>query len=101
MEQWVNLKFHVKFLGKTVTKAYAMLKEVYGHGCLSRTQVFERLNTFKEGREMTEDIARLGRPYISKTDANIQQVSQMIRENRHLKPIAELTGIEKYLSGLV
>ncbi|KAJ8956633.1 hypothetical protein NQ318_013987, partial [Aromia moschata] len=36
MEQQVNLKFLVK-LGKTFTEAYAMLKEVYGNSCLSRT----------------------------------------------------------------
>ncbi|KAJ8943442.1 hypothetical protein NQ318_015722 [Aromia moschata] len=48
MEQRVNLKFLVK-LGKTFTEACAMLKEVYGNECLSRTQ-FKR---FKKGREMT------------------------------------------------
>ncbi|KAJ8948372.1 hypothetical protein NQ318_019357 [Aromia moschata] len=37
MEQRVNLKFLIK-LGKTFAKAYAMLKEVYGNDCLSRTQ---------------------------------------------------------------
>ncbi|KAJ8934260.1 hypothetical protein NQ318_013382 [Aromia moschata] len=37
MEQRANLKFLVK-LGKTFTEAYAMLKEVYGNECLSRTQ---------------------------------------------------------------
>ncbi|KAJ8960999.1 hypothetical protein NQ318_020303, partial [Aromia moschata] len=54
VEQRVNLKFLVK-LGKTFTEAYAMLKEVYGNGCLSRTQGFEWFKRFKEGREMIED----------------------------------------------
>ncbi|KAJ8962201.1 hypothetical protein NQ318_018170 [Aromia moschata] len=57
----VNLKFRVK-LGKTFTEAYAMLKEVYGNECLSRTQLFEWFKWFKEGREMTEDDPRPGRP---------------------------------------
>ncbi|KAJ8961765.1 hypothetical protein NQ318_021366 [Aromia moschata] len=62
MEQRVNLKFLVK-LGKTFTEAYAMLKEVYGNECLSRTRKFlNGLNGFKEGRETTKDHSRPGRP---------------------------------------
>ncbi|KAJ8938897.1 hypothetical protein NQ318_005994 [Aromia moschata] len=41
--------------GKTFTEAYAMLKEMYGNACLSRTQVFEWFKWFKEGRETAED----------------------------------------------
>jgi len=42
-------------LGKTATEVHAMLKEMYGRECLSRTQVFELFKRFKEGSEMTED----------------------------------------------
>jgi len=45
-------------LGKTVTEAHTMLKEVYGSECLSRTQVFEWFKRFKEGRKTTEDDPR-------------------------------------------
>ncbi|KAJ8957753.1 hypothetical protein NQ318_017651 [Aromia moschata] len=72
LEQRVNLKFLVK-LGKTFTDAYAMLKEVYGNECLSRTLVFEWFKRFKEGREMTEDHPRPGRPSTLKTDENIEK----------------------------
>ncbi|KAJ8935371.1 hypothetical protein NQ318_022899 [Aromia moschata] len=41
-----RLKFLVK-LGKTFPEAYAMLKEVYGNECLSRTQVFDGFNGLK------------------------------------------------------
>ncbi|KAJ8954151.1 hypothetical protein NQ318_005745 [Aromia moschata] len=54
MEQRVNLKFLVK-LGKNYTEAYAMLKEVYGNECLSRTQVFV-FKRFKEGRKKNQTI---------------------------------------------
>ncbi|KAJ8957022.1 hypothetical protein NQ318_012195 [Aromia moschata] len=54
MKQRVNLKVLVR-LEKTFTEAYAMLKEVYGNECLSRTQVFEWFKRFQEGRETTED----------------------------------------------
>ncbi|KAJ8960591.1 hypothetical protein NQ318_013880 [Aromia moschata] len=50
---------------KTFTEAYAMLKEVCGNKCLSRTQVFEWFKRFKEGRESTEDDPRPGRPSTS------------------------------------
>ncbi|KAJ8933108.1 hypothetical protein NQ318_016881 [Aromia moschata] len=46
-------------LGKTFTEAYAMLKEVYGNECVSRTQVFEWFKLFKEGRETTDDIENI------------------------------------------
>ncbi|KAJ8943370.1 hypothetical protein NQ318_002603 [Aromia moschata] len=72
MEQRVNLKFLVK-LGKTFTEAYAMLKEVYGNECLSRTQVFEWFKRFKEGCEMTENDPRPGPTSRSKTDENIEK----------------------------
>lgn len=39
MKQRVNVKF-LK-LRKTTTEAYAVLKEVHGHGSLSRIQVFD------------------------------------------------------------
>ncbi|KAJ8951218.1 hypothetical protein NQ318_010245 [Aromia moschata] len=94
MEQWVNLKFLVK-LGKTFAEAYAMLKEVYGNECLSRTQ-FKR---FKEGRETTESASR--RPSTSKTDENIEKVGKIIRDDRRLniRGLAEITGIDKECVG--
>ncbi|KAJ8958122.1 hypothetical protein NQ318_006051 [Aromia moschata] len=60
MEQRDNLKFLVK-LGKTFTETYAMLKELYGNECLSRTQVFEWFKRFKAERLTTEDDPRPGR----------------------------------------
>ncbi|KAJ8962823.1 hypothetical protein NQ318_001223 [Aromia moschata] len=60
MKQRVNLKFLVK-LGKNFSEVYAMLKEVYGNECLSRTQVFELFKRFKQGCETTEDDLRPGK----------------------------------------
>ncbi|KAJ8939418.1 hypothetical protein NQ318_020873 [Aromia moschata] len=66
LEQRVNPKCLVK-LGETFTEAYAMLKEVYGNECLSRTQVFEWFKRFKEGRETPEGDPRPGLPSWTKT----------------------------------
>ncbi|KAJ8941494.1 hypothetical protein NQ318_006181 [Aromia moschata] len=72
MKQRVNIKFLVK-LGKTLTEACAMIKEVYGNECLCRTQVSEWIKRFKEGRETTEDDTRPG-PSTSKTNENTEEI---------------------------
>ncbi|KAJ8936534.1 hypothetical protein NQ318_006480 [Aromia moschata] len=96
IEQRVNLKFLFK-LGKTFTEAYTMVKEVYGNGCLSRTQVFEWYKWFKEGRETTEDDLRPGRPSMSKMDESIEKIGKLIREYRRLsiRALAETRQIDK------
>ncbi|KAJ8953138.1 hypothetical protein NQ318_017165 [Aromia moschata] len=63
----VNLNFLIKL------EAYAILKEVFGHEYLSRTQVFEWFKRFKEGREMTKDDPCPGRPATSKTDETLEK----------------------------
>ncbi|KAJ8956287.1 hypothetical protein NQ318_015023, partial [Aromia moschata] len=60
--------------GKLFTEAYGMLKEVYGNECLSRTQVFEWFQRFKEGRETTEDDPRPGRPSTSKGTKTLKEM---------------------------
>ncbi|KAJ8963425.1 hypothetical protein NQ318_018905 [Aromia moschata] len=77
--------------------AYAMLKEVYGNSCLSRTQVFEWFKRFKEGRETTEADLLPGRPSTSKTDENIEKIGKLILEDRRLsiRGLAGITGIDK------
>ncbi|KAJ8960941.1 hypothetical protein NQ318_020241 [Aromia moschata] len=90
LEERVNIKFLVK-LGKTFTEAYAMLKEMYGTECVSRTQVFEWFKRFKEGREMTEDDPRPGRPSTSKMDENIENIDRHL----NIRGLAEITGIDK------
>ncbi|KAJ8941722.1 hypothetical protein NQ318_023318 [Aromia moschata] len=83
-------------LDKPKLKRNAMLKEVYGNACLSRTQVFEWFKRFKEGREMTEEDPRPGRPSTSKTDENIEKIGKLTREDRRLsiRGLAEIRGID-------
>ena len=74
-----------------------LLKKVYDNECLCRTQVFEWLKRFKEGREEIGDDQRPGRPSTSKTDANIEKVGGTVRQNRRLRirSVAELINIDK------
>ena len=96
VEQRVNVKFCVK-VGKSATETYDLLKKVYGDECLSRTQVFERFKRFKEGREEIGDVQRPGRRSTPKTNANIEKVGEIVRQNRRLsiRPGTELISIDK------
>jgi len=84
-------------LGKSATGTYDLLKKVYDDECLSRTQVFEWFERFKEGREEIGDNQRPGHPSTSKTDTNIENVSEIVQQNRHLsiRAVAELINIDK------
>jgi len=77
VERCVNVKFYVK-LGKSSTEMYDLLKKVYGDECLSRTQVFEWFNRFKEGREEIGEDQRPDRLSTSNTDANIKKVGEIV-----------------------
>ena len=92
----VNVKFCVK-LGKSATETYDMLKKVYGEQCLSHTQVFEWFKRFKEGKEEIGDDQRPGRPSTSKTDASIEKVGEIVRQNRRLsiRAVGELINTDK------
>ena len=92
-------------LGKSTTETYDLLKKVYGDECLSRTQFLEWFKRFKEGREEIGDNQRPSRPSTSKTDANIEKVGEIVRQNRRLsiRALAELfnpypTNVENRVS---
>jgi len=90
------VKFRVK-LGKSATETYDLLRKVYGDECLSGTQVFEWFKRFEEGREVTGDDQHPGHPSTSKTDANIEKLSEILRQNHCLsiRAVAELINIHK------
>jgi len=74
-----------------------LLKKVYGDGCLSRTQVFEWFKKLKEGREELEVDQRPQSSQHIKTEANIEEVGEIIRQNLRLsiRTFAELINIDK------
>ena len=84
-------------LGKSATETYDLLKKVYGDECLSYTQVFEWFKRFKEGREEIGDDQRPSRTSTSKTDTNIEKVSEIVPQNHRLSiwAVAELINIDK------
>jgi len=96
VEQHINMKFSVK-LGKSTTETYDFFKKVCGDECLSRTEVFKWFNRFKGGREEVRDDQYPSHPNTSKTDANIEKVFEIVRQNRRLsiRAVAELINIDK------
>ncbi|XP_025415968.1 protein GVQW3-like [Sipha flava] len=96
IEQRINLKFLVK-LGKSATKSFNLLTEVYGDSVLSRPRVFEWYKRFREGSEEIEGNQRVGRPCSSKTNDNISKINEIVRKDRRLsiRMIAEMVNIDK------
>jgi hypothetical protein len=83
IEQLINLKFLVKSKKKkTPTEFFQLLTEVYGDHVMSRTRVFECQKRFMESREEVEDNKHPGRPSTSKTEKNVEKISEIVRKDR-------------------
>ena len=67
----------------------------YGDRCMSRTQVYEWTEKFKNGVTNVEDSPRSGPEFTAVTEDNIAAVENVIRENRRVtvKEVASLLDI--------
>ena len=81
-KQKINLKFLVQ-LGKTPTEAFKLLQEVYRDAMMSRTQIFEWHNRFKERREDVEDDTRSRRPTTNRMNENVERVREKVHSDCH------------------
>ncbi|KAG5348132.1 SETMR methyltransferase, partial [Acromyrmex charruanus] len=98
MDSKLEQRTCIKFCCKNEIKCSDTLKilqKCYGDDTLSKTQVYQWYECFKSGREAVEDDARPGRPSTSKTDENVDEIRQLLIENRKLtiREIAETTNI--------
>jgi len=68
-----------------------MLVQVYEENAMKKTAVYKWVKRFSEGRESVRDEERSGWPATSRTEENIAEVRQIVRENRRLtvRSIAE------------
>ena len=76
----------IKFCFKTRKSAMETLQMVnaaYGDQALSHSNVFRWYGRFHDGREDTED-PRSGRPTECFNDNNVEKISQLLLQNRHL-----------------
>jgi hypothetical protein len=80
MEQRLAIKFCFK-AGKIATETLQMLNAAYGDQALSRSNISRWY-----GREDIEDDPRSGRPTECRNDNNVEKISQLLLQNRHLSP---------------
>ena len=79
----INMKFCFK-LKKSAKETYEMLKLVYGDAAVTMKTVYKWFERFRNDCELVEDEERTGRPSTSKTQENVERVSEMIRLSRRL-----------------
>jgi len=74
-----------------------MLGQVYGDSAMKKTAVYKWVKRFSEGRESVTDEERSGRAATCRTEENIANVRQIVRENRRLtvRSIAEQVNIDR------
>ena len=89
LERRTNIKFCFRYL-------MMMLVKVYEDNAMKKTAVYKRVKRFSEVRDSVTDEERSGRPATSKTEENIANVRQILRENRRLaaRNIAEQVNID-------
>ena len=61
-----------------------MVNAAYGDQALFRSNVFRWYGRIRDGREVTENDPRSGRPTECHKDNNIEKISQLLLQNRHL-----------------
>jgi len=83
MQQRLAIKFCFK-AGKSATETLQMVNAAYGDQALSCSNVFRWCGRFHDGREDIEDDPRSGRPTECRNDNNVEKISQLLLQNRHL-----------------
>jgi hypothetical protein len=73
MEQKVNVKFCDK-LQKLPSETLEMLNTVYGESTMSKSNVFNWHEHFREGREDVNDDEGQGAPTTKRTDGNVTKI---------------------------
>ena len=82
-DQRICIKFCVKNKMKC-PDAFRMLTVAYGEAILDRSNVYRWYKMFSEGREDVNDEERVGRPSMSTTEENIDEVKKIVLVNRRI-----------------
>jgi len=93
-EQRICIKFCFE-IGKPATETYQLLQQAHGEDAMCRTQVFDWLRRFKEGRTSVESDRRSGGTSTSRNVEIIAKVRGDFRNNKRLRvrEIADDCGI--------
>jgi transposase len=77
IEQRTNIKLCQK-LGKSPSKTFIMMKQVYGEEALGRSAVSKWHQRFAQGRDGLEDDERSGRPKAVRAGSKIEKVATLV-----------------------
>lgn len=78
--------------GKTPTETVNLIKEVYGKGAMSRSQIYDWYAKFKTGRESTKDDPRSGRPVTVRVGETVDSVRDLMESSDRRPSISEVAG---------
>ncbi|UYV69698.1 hypothetical protein LAZ67_7000285 [Cordylochernes scorpioides] len=106
MEQKLKQRICIEFCVKlqiSATETFEMLNKAFPNDAPKRTTVFEWHSRFKAGRISIEDDPRQGRPKFQRTDENVQNITDLIKENFRttLLELEQDTGISKTTIGRI
>jgi len=73
-----------------------MINTAFPNDALKRTTIFEWYSRFKNGRITVDDDPRQGRPLSQRTEENVTQISNLIKDNRRIH-FAGTGGRNRYL----
>jgi len=83
MEQQLAIKLCFK-AGKSATETLQMVNAAYGDQALSRPNVFHWYGRFVMNGKTLKTTPRSGRPTECRNDNNVEKISQLLLQNRHL-----------------
>ena len=94
MEQRAVVKFLVAE-GEKASKVLERLKGVYGEACMSKTQLYEWYQRFKDGRDSIADDKHSGRPVSATDGAVVDLVEKLVLEDRRItiEDLASATAV--------
>jgi len=100
MEGGNEQRFAIKFCfkaGLSATETLVLVQKVYANEVLNRSNVFRWYSRFRDGRELTDDDERGGRPNPTRTEVNIAAVVGLVKNDREIasRMIAESLNIPK------
>jgi transposase len=88
------MKFCIK-LGRLVTETLNMLRHAYSNEAMSRTPFFDWHRRFKGRRRSLKDDERSGRPAMSITPKNVEQIRERVHADcrRAINDIADIIDV--------
>ena len=83
--------------GLSATETLVLVHKAYGNETLNRSNVFRWYSRFQDGRYLVDDNERGGRPKSTRTEVNIADVADLVKNDRRIasRMIAESLNIPR------